>query len=108
VSGGDGAVTRMERSGVRYRTIVADPPWHYPHGHPAREHKKHPYSTMTIGELCELPVGDWADCLDWDESCTVCAPRQSAPKGATSGLAVPPCSPASGDQPKGAVSSEDT
>jgi N6-adenosine-specific RNA methylase IME4 len=46
---------------VRYRTIVADPPWHYPHGHPAREHKKHPYPTMTIGEICELPVGDWAD-----------------------------------------------
>lgn len=45
----------------RYRTIVADPPWHYPLGHPAREHKKHPYSTMTLGELCALPVGDWAD-----------------------------------------------
>jgi N6-adenosine-specific RNA methylase IME4 len=46
---------------MRYRTIVADPPWHYPFGHPAREHKKHPYPTMTIGDLCELPVSDWAD-----------------------------------------------
>jgi hypothetical protein len=46
---------------TRYRTIVADPPWHYPHGHPAREHKKHPYPTMTLGELCALPVSDWAD-----------------------------------------------
>lgn len=45
----------------RYRTIVADPPWHYPLGHPAREHLDHPYGTMTIGELCELPVTDWAD-----------------------------------------------
>ena len=49
------------RPSRRYRTIVADPPWHYPFGHPAREHKKHPYPTLTIGELCELPVSDWAD-----------------------------------------------
>jgi N6-adenosine-specific RNA methylase IME4 len=48
-------------SAMRYCTIVADPPWHYPHGHPAREHKQHPYSTMTLGELCSLPVSDWAD-----------------------------------------------
>lgn len=51
----------ISRTAQRYRTIVADPPWHYPHGHPARQHKKHPYPTMTIGELCELPVSDWAD-----------------------------------------------
>lgn len=48
-------------SGGRYRTIVADPPWHYPKGHPARQHLKDPYATMTLGELCELPVTDWAD-----------------------------------------------
>ena len=35
----------------RYRTIVADPPWHYPFGHPAREHKKHPYPTICHVEL---------------------------------------------------------
>jgi N6-adenosine-specific RNA methylase IME4 len=46
---------------TRYRTIVADPPWHYPHGHPARVHLKHPYPTMTLGELCALPVHDLAD-----------------------------------------------
>lgn len=46
---------------MKYGTIVADPPWHYPYGHPAREHKKHPYPTLTIGQLCELPVTDWAD-----------------------------------------------
>jgi N6-adenosine-specific RNA methylase IME4 len=46
---------------TRYRTIVADPPWHYPFGHPAREHLDHPYGTMPIGELCALPVSEWAD-----------------------------------------------
>lgn len=49
-----------------------------------------------------------ANCYDGEDDCTICAPlqRQSAPKGATSGLAVPPCSPASGDQPMDAVSAE--
>src|SRR4051812_15309516 len=50
-----------ERDVTRYRTIVADPPWHYPHGHPARQQYQRPYDTMTIGQLCELPVSEWAD-----------------------------------------------
>jgi N6-adenosine-specific RNA methylase IME4 len=45
---------------VKYRTIVADPPWHYPHGHPGRDNQIL-YDTMSIGELCELPVSDLAD-----------------------------------------------
>ena len=46
---------------TRYRTIVADPPWHYPRGHAARQHLSNPYPTMTIGELCALPVDDLAE-----------------------------------------------
>lgn len=51
-----------------YRTIVADPPWHYDSrpvggGAPGTfgATKPFPYSTMTIEEIRALPVGDLAD-----------------------------------------------
>ena len=50
----------MAVQAVNYRTIVADPPWHYPRGMPTRKGID-PYPTMTLGEICELPVSDWAD-----------------------------------------------
>jgi len=45
----------------RYRVLYADPPWKYSdqltedYG-PAQHH----YNPMSIGELCEMPVADWA------------------------------------------------
>ncbi len=49
-----------------YRTIVADPPWHYDariieyrEGSPANV-KRLPYSTLTVDEIAALPVGDLA------------------------------------------------
>jgi N6-adenosine-specific RNA methylase IME4 len=57
-----------------YSTIVADPPWHYdarPVGGSTPgtigKAKPFPYSTMSIPEICALPVGDLAatDCILW-------------------------------------------
>lgn len=64
----------------RYRTIVADPPWPYPEGWgrlpggqgvkaavtrgelpQMRERKPLPYPSMTLEEICELPIQDLAD-----------------------------------------------
>jgi N6-adenosine-specific RNA methylase IME4 len=55
---------------MKYRTIVADPPWHYagfgmgrvPEG-AVNDGRKTPlpYPTMTVGEIAALPVGDMAD-----------------------------------------------
>jgi N6-adenosine-specific RNA methylase IME4 len=56
---------------VKYKTILADPPWRYK-GIPGkgkfsdganRDNKKlkTPYPTMTVEEICALPVGDLAD-----------------------------------------------
>jgi N6-adenosine-specific RNA methylase IME4 len=54
----------------RYRTIVADPPWHYealPVGRPpiGAEHDGRttplPFASMTVGEIAALPVRDLAD-----------------------------------------------
>lgn len=57
-----------------YRTIVADPPWHYearPVGGSTPGSfgagKPFPYSTMTIEDICALPVHSLADadCVLW-------------------------------------------
>lgn len=54
----------------RYRTIVADPPWHYdgfgvgrvPAG-VLNDGRKTPlpYPTLTVAEICNLPVAEWAN-----------------------------------------------
>ena len=55
-----------------YRTIVADPPWEYPEGFATRSrtpgkwtgpisHYDLPYPSMTIADICALPVSDLAD-----------------------------------------------
>jgi N6-adenosine-specific RNA methylase IME4 len=46
---------------TRYRTIVADPPWHYPHGYGRGVDGQMPYPTMSLGDICSLPVSDLAD-----------------------------------------------
>lgn len=63
----------MTVEAVKYRTIVADPPWpiRWSGGWTTagaatgstRSYRKRalPYSTMSIEELCELPIGDLAD-----------------------------------------------
>ena len=50
--------------GKRYRTIYADPPWQFQNrtGKVAPEHKRlSRYSTMTVPEICRLPVAEAAD-----------------------------------------------
>lgn len=53
---------------MKYRTIVADPPWHYkgslPRWKGAAEsgpRSEVPYSTMSIPEICALPVAELAE-----------------------------------------------
>jgi N6-adenosine-specific RNA methylase IME4 len=51
---------------VRYRTIVADPPWHYDGfgvgiGSGRGTKKPMPYQTMSVDEIKALPVADLAD-----------------------------------------------
>ena len=59
-------------SGARskFKTIVADPPWHYGAGYPAPENRPNsnpgvpnpmPYPTMTMDEIKALPVAELAD-----------------------------------------------
>ena len=46
----------------RYRTIVADPPWHYELRKDDPSHRaRAPYGTMSAEELMCLPVGGWAE-----------------------------------------------
>lgn len=56
--------------GVKYRTIVADPPWHYERmggdyawrkGKPSGERLTLAYPTMTVAEIAALPVSGLAD-----------------------------------------------
>jgi len=47
-------------SGVKYGTIVADPPWRYDNGTVPRGGVEHHYGTMTPAEICALPVADLA------------------------------------------------
>lgn len=56
-----------------YRTLVADPPWPYPEGFstqprspgkwsgPIDHAKALPYSSMTLDDICAMPVADLAD-----------------------------------------------
>lgn len=45
-----------------YRTIVADPPWHYYLRPNDPTHRARlPYESMSNAEIAALPVGDWAD-----------------------------------------------
>lgn len=47
--------------GKKFGTILADPPWQFQNrtGKVAPEHKRlNRYSTMTLDEICELPVND--------------------------------------------------
>jgi N6-adenosine-specific RNA methylase IME4 len=54
---------------VKYRTIVADPPWEYPDpfgGHNAGGkgrvvRRKLPYQSMTVAEIADLKIADLAD-----------------------------------------------
>lgn len=52
----------------RFRTIVVDPPWPYRQGlRSPRTRGGVKYPTMTIDEICKLPVVEWAnkDCQLW-------------------------------------------
>lgn len=48
---------------MTYPTIVADPPWKYGNqrGAVARGHARKHYSTMTVEEICALPISDMAE-----------------------------------------------
>lgn len=52
---------------MKYRTIVADPPWEYPEGfalgpgHGQLEVRPLPYPAMSLSAIHELPVSDLAD-----------------------------------------------
>jgi len=53
----------IKAGGVKYSTILADPPWQFQNrtGKVAPEHKRlNRYGTMTLGEICELPVQEIA------------------------------------------------
>lgn len=66
-------------SGSAFRCIVADPPWEYPEGFntvsatngkpigPIKHDKPLPYPSMTVQEICALPVAALADtdCRLW-------------------------------------------
>ena len=41
---------------MRYRTIVADPPWRYDNGTVPQGGVEHQYRTMTPDEIIALPV----------------------------------------------------
>jgi N6-adenosine-specific RNA methylase IME4 len=51
----------------KYRTIVADPPWaqtmsgKYKNSKQKRNARELPYPTMTVSEICALPVRDFAE-----------------------------------------------
>lgn len=65
--------TRWEGLSPPYRTIVADPPWHYDQAYPQAPQNnagsgRLPYSSMTLEEIAALPVaalGDDARCFLW-------------------------------------------
>jgi N6-adenosine-specific RNA methylase IME4 len=59
-----------DQSVARYRTIVADPPWHYDKAGAYSWRKGAPsgevrpmlgYGTMTVEEIAALPVEEWAE-----------------------------------------------
>ncbi len=46
---------------MRYRTIVADPPWRYDNGSVPAGGVEHRYSTMAAADILALPVAEMAD-----------------------------------------------
>lgn len=51
---------------MKYRTIVADPPWDHSDGNPSSlkegwVRRPLPYSVMTLGQIADIPVKDLAD-----------------------------------------------
>ena len=65
--------TRLLGDTVKFRTIVADPPWEYPEGfaggpgHGDWTPTPLPYPSMSVAEICALPVKELADkdCRLW-------------------------------------------
>ena len=59
--------TAKRGGGVKYRTIVADPPWRYDDGfalgpgHGQLEQRPLPYQSMTVEQICSIPVASLAD-----------------------------------------------
>lgn len=56
-------------SDVKYRTIVADPPWpigDFPEWADGKGFIPTPYPTMTLDEIKALPVREWSDNVDHD------------------------------------------
>lgn len=55
----------MKHKVNRYKTIVADPPWHYGSWSAPSNRKgqvyEMPYKTMTVQEICDMPVSIIAD-----------------------------------------------
>lgn len=53
-----------ELNGKKFGTIMADPPWQFQNktGKVAPEHKRlNRYSTMTLDDICSMPVADLSD-----------------------------------------------
>lgn len=65
----------------RFSTVLADPPWRFTNrtGKVAPEHKRlSRYPTLTLGEICELPV---AEHLDATAHCYLWVPNALLPEG---------------------------
>ena len=61
-SGDASAGLRRQLAGSRFATVLADPPWQFTNrtGKVAPEHQRLArYSTMSLPEICELPVSDF-------------------------------------------------
>lgn len=52
---------------MKYKTILADPPWEMTLSRMRSKRLSLPYPTMSLAEICDLPVGDLAadDCHLW-------------------------------------------
>lgn len=64
-----------------FKTVLADPPWQFQNrtGKVAPEHRRlNRYSTMTLDEICELPV---ADCVDVTAHLYLWVPNALLPDG---------------------------
>ncbi|WP_426386944.1 MT-A70 family methyltransferase [Sphingobium sp. R-21] len=64
-----------------FKTVLADPPWQFQNrtGKVAPEHRRlNRYSTMTLDEICELPV---ADCVDATAHLYLWVPNALLPDG---------------------------
>ena len=54
-------LAELVRSGERFRCIYADPPWAYKNTACRGAAARH-YRTVSVEELCKMPVGELADC----------------------------------------------